>query len=101
MQAQGQHRRVVLEIPIGGENGPATAVGSGADQKIDRRSGDAPGAAPVVHVGGFFVVRRFERELLESSQVVTQLAKLSFLANAGKQLLTDRRSPKTQTFATH
>ena len=31
VEVDGQHRRVVLEIPIGGENGPIAAVGGGAD----------------------------------------------------------------------
>ena len=31
VQAQRQYRLVVLEIPIGGENGPVAAVGGGAD----------------------------------------------------------------------
>jgi hypothetical protein len=82
MQPQRQHRSIVLEISTSGENGPAAAVGGGADQKIDRRSGDAPGSAAVVHVGGFLVVRHFERVLLKGPEVVTQLSKLGFLANA-------------------
>jgi hypothetical protein len=57
-------------------------VGGGADQKIDRRSGDAPCSAAVVHVGGFCVVRHFERILLEGPEVVTPLSNLGFQANA-------------------
>jgi hypothetical protein len=71
-----------MEIPISGENCPAAAVGGGADQKIDRRPGDAPCSAAVVHVGGFLVVRHFERVLLEGPEVVTQLSKLGVQANA-------------------
>ena len=59
-------------------------------RKSTARSGDATSAAAVVHVGGFLVIRYFEGVFRESPQVVTQLAKLDFLANAGKQLLTDR-----------
>ena len=64
---------------------PAAAVGGGADRKIDRQSGDAPCSAAVVHVGGFLVVRRFERVLLKGREVVTQLSKLGFLANAAQK----------------
>ncbi len=68
-----------MEIAIGRENGPAMAVGGGADQEIDCRSGNTSSAAAFVHVGGFFVVLGFEWMLREGPQVVAQFAKLRFL----------------------
>jgi hypothetical protein len=55
---------------LSSESLPASAESGGANEEVDRRSGDSSCAALIVQLSGFFVVREVERDLLKGSELV-------------------------------
>ena len=60
MELEGEDSGVGAEVGVGGEGGPVSREGDGADEDIGDGECDSFGPALVASLGGGFLVRRFD-----------------------------------------
>jgi hypothetical protein len=87
MQLEPEHTSEELEVAIRREDRQVTSHSDCTDQEIGVRTLDAPLPASVVRSSSVLVIDRFEFEIGECAQVLTQVLELWLRFDPGQELL--------------
>ena len=89
MELDPKSPAVSVEIPVSGENRHASKMTDGTQKKIRVRTLNAVGATAVEKHCSHLVVRGFQSQVREGSQLLPQPQNLLLLTDAGEQLLSN------------
>jgi hypothetical protein len=90
MQLDAESPAISVEILVGGKDRHPSQMPDRTQQEIRVRTLYARGTVLIEETGSHLEIRRFQPQVRESPQLVPQSEILPFLANTGKQLLSDR-----------
>src|ERR1700693_5859073 len=89
-QPKPQHLPIPLKVAVSCKNVPLSPLRHRTNQESNRRARYSLSPAQIMHVRCFLIVSNVNSRLIKSPQIIPQLDKLLFLANAREQLLPDR-----------
>jgi hypothetical protein len=90
MELDSQSPAVSVEILVGGKDRHASQMTDSTQQEIRVRTLYALGTTVIEETGGHLEIRGFQPHVRESPELFPQSEILPFLANTGKQLLSNR-----------
>lgn len=90
MESKREVPCVPLKIAVGRENCESKPVSGGADEKVDRRSGDPFGPALVEEPRRLLIINGCQGQVSEDRKTLAHLFEIMGTTDAGKDLLPDR-----------
>src|SRR6266404_4880166 len=90
MKPDAESPTISVEILVGGKDRHSSQMTDSTQQEIRVRTLYALGTALIEEAGGHLEIRGFKPQVRKSPQLFSQSEILPFLANTGKQLLSNR-----------